>query len=96
MPEGRLVECEVAYARADRQEVVRVSVPEGATALDALSASGLAGRFPEIDPATVTLGIFGRTVPHDRVVVSGDRVEVYRPLSADPRTARRSRARGGR
>lgn len=93
MPEGERIECEVAYARADRQDVVRVSVPEGATVLDALLASGLLARFPEIDAASVRLGVFGRAVGHDQVVVAGDRVEVYRPLGADPRVARRARAR---
>lgn len=96
MPEGKLVECEVAYARAERQEVVCVSLPAGATAMDALRASGLLERFHEIDAATVKLGVFGRAVAPDRVMVTGDRVEVYRPLNADPRAARRTRARRAR
>lgn len=87
------MECEVAYARAERQEVVRLSLPHGATVMDALRASGLLERFPEIDVATVNLGVFGRAVSHDQLVVTGDRVEVYRPLTADPRVARRTRAR---
>jgi putative ubiquitin-RnfH superfamily antitoxin RatB of RatAB toxin-antitoxin module len=94
MAERKRLECEVAYALADRQEVVRVSVAEGATVIDALRASGLLGRFPEIDAATVKLGVFGHVVAHDHVVVAGDRVEIYRPLTADPRVARRTRARG--
>lgn len=96
MSEGIPVECEVAYARAERQEVVRVRLPAGATAMDALRASGLLERFREIDVATVRLGVFGRVVAPDQGLVSGDRVEVYRPLTADPRVARRTRARRAR
>lgn len=93
MSELEPIECEVAYARTERQEVVRVSLRQGATAMDALRASGLLERFTEIDAATVSLGVFGRAVAHDHALAAGDRVEVYRPLTADPRVARRSRAR---
>ena len=93
---SELIEIEVAYAAADRQEVIRVKVARGTTALGALAASGLEQRFPEIAAATPQLGVFGRVVASDHVVEAGDRVEVYRPLRADPRVARRSRARGPR
>ena len=91
-----LIDIEVAYAAADRQEVIRVKVARGTTVLGALAASGLEQRFPEIAAATPALGVFGRVVAIDHVVEAGDRVEVYRPLRADPRVARRSRARGRR
>jgi len=90
MPE---IECEVAYALAQRQEVVRVLLPAGATAGDALRASGLLERFPEIDASAVALGVFGKVVAPDHPLAAGDRVEIYRSLSADPRVARRARAR---
>jgi putative ubiquitin-RnfH superfamily antitoxin RatB of RatAB toxin-antitoxin module len=93
MADDKRLECEVAYALADRQEVVHVSVAEGATVIDVLRASRLLERFPEIDAVTVKLGVFGQVVAHDHVVVAGDRVEIYRPLTADPRAARRARAR---
>jgi uncharacterized protein len=96
MSEPDSIEVEVAYARPDRQTVERLRLPPGSTAIDALRACGFLDRFAEIDAATVVLGIFGRVVRHDQPLVAGDRVEVYRPLRADPRTARRSRVRSGR
>jgi putative ubiquitin-RnfH superfamily antitoxin RatB of RatAB toxin-antitoxin module len=85
--------CEVAYARADRQFVVEVELPEGATARDALLASRLAETCSEIDPAAAVLGVYGKVVAADYAVRDGDRVEIYRPLTADPRVARRLRVR---
>lgn len=93
MPE---IECEVAYALADRQHVVTVRLPDGATALDALHASGLLERFPQIDERSATLGVFGTVVPREHPLRSGDRLEIYRPLQVDPREARRARVRGRR
>jgi putative ubiquitin-RnfH superfamily antitoxin RatB of RatAB toxin-antitoxin module len=88
-----MLRCEVAYARPDRQFVAVVELREGATAVDALRASGLLENCSEIDPATATLGVFGRVVPADHPLQDGDRVEIYRPLKMDPRAARRARAR---
>jgi putative ubiquitin-RnfH superfamily antitoxin RatB of RatAB toxin-antitoxin module len=85
--------CEVAYARPDRQFVLEVQLREGATARDALFASGLLESCAEIDPATATYGVFGRVVPADHPLREGDRVEIYRALKVDPRTARRARAK---
>jgi putative ubiquitin-RnfH superfamily antitoxin RatB of RatAB toxin-antitoxin module len=83
--------CEVAYARPDRQFVIEVELPEGATARDALMASRLLETCTEIDPSSVVLGVYGRVIPAEFAVREGDRVEVYRPLKADPRVARRAR-----
>jgi putative ubiquitin-RnfH superfamily antitoxin RatB of RatAB toxin-antitoxin module len=86
---------EVAYAEAGRQWVLPVELPAGATVMQAIEASGLAARVPglTIDPAR--LGVFSRKVAPDRVLEDGDRVEVYRPLTLDPKEARRRRAQGG-
>lgn len=83
---------EVAYARTDVQVVERVELPRGATVLDAICASGLVTRFPEIDLASGGVGIFGTPAGLDDPVEEGDRVEIYRPLVADPKAARRERA----
>ncbi|HSC09210.1 MAG TPA: RnfH family protein [Steroidobacteraceae bacterium] len=91
-----MLRCEVAYARPDRQVVAVVELGEGATAADALRASGLLENCSEIDPATATFGVFGRVVPADHPLQDGDRVEIYRPLKVDPRAARRARARSAR
>ncbi|MDX1433305.1 MAG: RnfH family protein [Gammaproteobacteria bacterium] len=83
---------EVAYAEPGEQVVVSLELDAGATARDALLASGLAERFTGIDVQHPDLGIFGERVAASRRLVDGDRVEIYRPLEVDPRTARRLRA----
>jgi hypothetical protein len=85
--------CAVAYARPDRQWVIAVELPRGATALDALHASALTTLCPEVIPERAVLGVFGKVVSADHPLSDGDRVEVYRPLDADPREARRARAK---
>ena len=82
---------EIAYGEADRQFLQRLAVPEGTTARQAVLNSGLAAAFPHADPAAL-LGIFGRQVKDDTILQNGDRVELYRPLLIDPKTARRRRA----
>ena len=93
--EARL-HCEVAYARPDRQWIVAVELPDGASAIDALRASQLPMLCPEIVPESAILGIFGKVVPADHRLRDGDRVEIYRPLAADPRDARRARVKAAR
>lgn len=93
MGERQMLKCEVAYARPDRQFVVTVELGEGATARDALLASGLIEACVEVDPATAVYGVFGRVVRSDHVLHDGDRLEIYRPLREDPRAARRARVR---
>ncbi|MEO8924681.1 MAG: RnfH family protein [Caldimonas sp.] len=72
---------------------VQVEVPPGARALDAIRASGLLERFTEIDISTQSIGIWGRSSSLGATVDAGDRVEIYRPLAADPKEARRLRAK---
>ena len=90
---AEVVAVQVAYARRDRQLVVDLEVPVGTRARDAVRRSGIVDAFPEIDPETAPIGVFGRAVDDDRVLAPGDRVEIYRPLEVDPREARRQRAR---
>ena len=87
----------VAYSPSPRDvDLVSLSLPEGATVLDALKASGLIERHPEIDPSQMKLGGWGKLrEPHD-VLRDADRVEVYRPLLVDPKEARRQRYRSHR
>jgi hypothetical protein len=89
-----MLRCEVAYARPDRQFLLDVQLREGATARDALLASGLLDDCAEIDPAAAIYGVFGRVVPADHRLRDGDRVEIYRTLKVDPRAARRARVKG--
>jgi putative ubiquitin-RnfH superfamily antitoxin RatB of RatAB toxin-antitoxin module len=83
----------VCRAAGGTVHVVELAVPEGATLEDVIRNSGILERCPEIDPAAVSVGVFNRLcAPGDRVR-DGDRVEIYRPLLADPKEARRRRAR---
>lgn len=91
-----MLKCEVAYARPERQFLLSVQLHDGATARDALLASGLLESCAEIDPTTAVFGVFGRVVPADHRLQDGDRVEIYRPLKMDPRAARRARAQSTR
>jgi len=81
---------EVAYALPERQVVRRVLLPGGSTVGDAIRLSGLLAEFPEIDPARA--GIHGKPAPVGAILRDGDRVEIYRPLRADPKDVRRMRA----
>lgn len=96
MAEDKLIHVEVAYARPDRQVVLDLDVPEGTTAIDAIRQSGILSIFPEIDLEKQDIGIFGKLVRKDAVLREGDRVEIYRPLIADPKEVRRKRAAEGK
>lgn len=87
---------EVAFATSDRQLVLTVELAEGATVEEAIRASGMLAQFPEIDLARHAVGIFGERAELTDPVHDGDRVEIYRRLIADPKEARRRRARGAR
>lgn len=82
---------EVAYAKPEIQVIIPLEMTEGASAEAAIRASGLLQRFPEIDLADRRIGIFGKPCALGQVLRPGDRVEIYRPLLAEPREARRSR-----
>jgi len=92
------IEVEVAYARPDQQTIVPVSLPKGGTAIDAVRHSGIQETFPEIclDEDKIKLGIFGKLCKPSRELRQGDRVEIYRPLIADPKAVRRQRAAEGK
>jgi len=87
---------EVAYAKPERQRVVRLALAPGLSAIDAVRASGILRECPELDEGRLALGIYGRKVESGQLLESGDRVEIYRPLSADPRETRRRLAAEGR
>lgn len=93
---GEPIAVEVAYARPDVQVLLPVQVPSGATVADALRAAQITLRFPEIDLETAKVGIFGKLTRMDTVLSPRDRVEIYRPLIADPKEVRRQRAAQGK
>ena len=92
-PEHRLIEVEVAVAWPEVQVSVSLQLPQGATVADAISASGLAERFPELEISPDRLGVFAELRRPEDVLKPGDRVEIYRPLKADPKEIRREMAR---
>ncbi|NKQ10259.1 RnfH family protein [Pseudomonas sp. SST3] len=89
-----VIAVEVVYALADKQKLLRLTVPQGTTVREAALRSGMEGFFPGLDLATSPLGIFGKAVPRpdERVLEEGERVEIYRPLIADPKEVRKQRA----
>jgi len=87
-----MLEIEIAYGLADRQELHVMRVEEGTTVRQAALRSPIAERFPDVDLNTAPLGIFGKRVADDTPLLGGERVELYRPLLIDPKEARRRRA----
>ncbi|MCG5535344.1 RnfH family protein [Ectothiorhodospira mobilis] len=92
---GAGLKVEVAYAKPEDQAVLEVTLPLQATVEEAIRASGILERFPEIDLSSNKVGIYGKLTRLDAPLRDRDRVEIYRPLIADPRAARRRRAAGG-
>ncbi len=82
---------EVCYALAGEQTLIAVELPEGATLQQALDASGILQRYPQIDLGTQKVGVFGKLKPLDAVLADHDRVEIYRPLLVDPKLSRQRR-----
>jgi putative ubiquitin-RnfH superfamily antitoxin RatB of RatAB toxin-antitoxin module len=94
------ISIEVCYVLPEGEGAVcALSLAEGVTVQEAIAASGLLARFPEIDLDVQKVGVFGRIQPLDAVLADLDRVEIYRPLKVDPKVARQRRVektrRGG-
>ncbi len=83
---------EVAYALAHQQHIYSFDVEAGTTARQAVERADIPKMFPEAEVASAKLGVFGKAVKADYVLQAGDRVEVYRPLIADPKEVRKKRA----
>ncbi|MDX1655134.1 MAG: RnfH family protein [Candidatus Competibacteraceae bacterium] len=96
MADVKTIPVEVAYALADEQAIIPVEVPQGTTLEQAIQLSRITERFPGIDLATQDTGIFGKPAKGSTVLHPGDRVEIYRPLIADPKQVRKQRAAQGR
>jgi hypothetical protein len=96
MEKRETFQVEVVYARADLQVLIPLEVEEGATLRSAIERSGVLERFPEIDLEKAKVGIFGKLSKLDAVLRAKDRVEIYRPLIADPKEVRKQRAAEGK
>ena len=90
-----MIDVEVAYANPEQQVIVALNLSAGATVEQAIQASGLLSRFPEIEATNLKAGIFGSVCKLDQSLKQADRVEIYRPLIHDPKEARRQRAAKG-
>jgi putative ubiquitin-RnfH superfamily antitoxin RatB of RatAB toxin-antitoxin module len=92
MTEQTMINVEVAYALDNKQALLELQVIEVTTALQAAQQSGITGKFEGIDLENSKLGIFSKVVAPSQVLRDGDRVEIYRPLIADPKEVRKARA----
>ncbi|MFI3155064.1 MAG: RnfH family protein [Methylococcaceae bacterium] len=81
----------VCYAESDRQLWMRLEVPDNSTIEETINLSGVLKLYPEINLASQKVGIFGKITPLDTAVKDGDRVEIYRQITADPQTVQRRR-----
>ncbi len=92
MTEANKICVEVAYALPDKQEIVMLEVLPGTTAVEAVFQSEISHYFPDLQLEGASLGVFGKAVKNDYVLHAGERVEIYRPLIADPKEVRKQRA----
>ena len=96
MENAEKIPVEVAYALPGKQLLLNVDVVPGATLEEAIRASGILQRCPEIDLAKNKVGVFGKLGKLTDTLYAGDRVEIYRPLIADPKEVRKKRAAEGK
>lgn len=85
----------IAYALSRRQVWFDVELPEGATIQDAINKSGILKQFPDIDLEKQKVGIYSKVSKLDTLLTDGDRVEIYRPITCDPKTVPRKAKPGG-
>ncbi len=90
------IKIEVVYALPTEQHLITLNVKPETTLAEAVKLSGLAEKFPEIDLVKGKFGLFGKLSKADTVLREKDRVEIYRPLLADPKEVRRKRAEEGK
>ena len=96
MTKDKKILVEVTYATPQKQLIIPVNVNEGITVSEAIELSGIKKEFPEINLDSDPVGIFGKHTTLDHVLREKDRVEIYRPLIADPKEIRRQRAEQGK
>ena len=87
-----LIDIEVVYGIPHKQVLLSLKVPEGTTIENCIKLSGIVKHFPEIVPSEAVVGIFSKPDKLDNTVKQGDRIEIYRPLTADPKEMRKLRA----
>ncbi len=90
------IKIELVYALPAQQDLLKLEVPKGTSIADAIKLSGILDKYPEIDLEKGKFGIFGKLSKTDTVLREKDRIEIYRPLIADPKEVRRKRAEEGK
>jgi uncharacterized protein len=90
------IKIELVYALPHEQTLLKLEVPKAATIAEAIKLSGILEKYPEIDLEKGKFGIFGKLSKADAVLREKDRIEIYRPLIADPKEVRRKRAEEGK
>ena len=90
------ISIEVVYALPHEQTLLKLQVPQGTTVAEAIRLSGILEKYPDIDLGKNKLGIYGKLTKTDAVLRDKDRIEIYRPLLADPKEVRRKRAEEGK
>jgi len=96
MASAEVISVEVAYATPEEQRIISLEVVPGTTLRQAIEQSGILEHFSEIDLGNAKVGIFGKLKKLDEALRAGDRVEIYRPLIADPKQVRKQRAAAGK
>lgn len=91
-----MIQVEVIYALPHEQKLLKVEVPQGTTLEGAIEISGILNKYPDIDLSSNKVGIFSKLSKLDVVVRDKDRIEIFRPLIADPKEVRRKRAEEGK
>jgi len=86
------IKVQVAYALPNRHRIIDLEVDQSCTVIEAVQQSNIAEQFPEIDLDKAKFGIFAKVVKKDQALEDGQRIEIYRPLIADPKEARKKRA----
>ena len=87
-----MINVEVVYSIGKFVELIPLSVSEGTTVIEAIRQSGMIQLHPEVEINSGNIGIYSRLCTEDTVLKEGDRIEIYRPLKADPKEARHQRA----
>lgn len=96
MSMDKQIEVTLVYPLPHEQKIFSVTGPSDMTLEQAVEKSHILEHYPELDFASLTLGVFGKQMPRDSVLNPGDRVEIYRPLIADPKEMRKKRAAEGK
>ena len=94
--EPETIGIEIVYALPDKQTLLNADVPLGTTLEQGIALSGINDIHPELDISSMQVGIFSKIAPRDQVLREKDRIELYRPLFADPKEIRKQRAAAGK